>query len=174
MPDVPKQRQRAEASPRKRAVWVYFARFGDLVKIGATCNPLNRFKQLKRPEFLFGFYAPAGFDCGYEMESAYHRHFKDKLVRGYEYYRLSDSDLAEAKNLRLVCGIGDPPIVTWPSCECHPRLGIKFNWQSLPKRLAIRGLITPKRPRLPSAEDLDRIAEELRAKDLTMHVECSQ
>lgn len=143
MSDMLKQRQESQARENFRVVWVYFARFDGLIKIGATCDPVRRFNQLRRPEFLFGFYAP-GPDCGYDLEAAFHRHFKAKLKRGRDYFELTEQELESAKTLPMVCGIGEPPIVRYPSCECHSKLGESFNWINLPKRPAVMGRINPK------------------------------
>lgn len=103
--------------------FVYFARRGDLIKIGSSYWPSYRVDFLKASmEFAFIDFRTGGSVYGEARcyERAFHLHFDSKRIKG-EWFELSSSDLKEARTLHLQeyrwIATQAPRRVF---CECHP------------------------------------------------------
>lgn len=88
----------SDTKPEDDGRYVYFVRGGDLVKIGETLHPRNRFTQLKigapTPlEFLFAWFIPSTWARGRDIERELHKRFDGEWSHG-EWFRLSDAQIS--------------------------------------------------------------------------------
>jgi hypothetical protein len=95
-------------SPERRSI-VYFIRRGELIKIGTTTNPVERFKSLMPDEILA--FEPGGVD----EERARHRQFSaSRIAKKGEYFRPTDELNAHIAMMRRQHG---DPDAAWPSVQ---------------------------------------------------------
>jgi hypothetical protein len=95
--------------------FTYVASKDGLTKIGATGFPAKREKQLKA-KMLF---ALVGFN-GQCVERALLVHFRDKRVKGYDWFNLGQEDIDSIRNIKFLeyrWKHGNP---IWSMCSCHP------------------------------------------------------
>lgn len=94
--------QKRHARPERKSI-VYYIRRGELIKIGTTVTPQQRFKALMPDEILA--FEPGGVD----EEAARHRQFAAARVdqRG-EYFRPVDALMAHIADLRKLHGSPNP------------------------------------------------------------------
>lgn len=93
-----------------RASIVYYTRRGDLIKIGTTVNPADRFGALLPDEIL------AWEPGGNREEKLRHRQFRHLRCNG-EYFRQAPDILRHCKAIRKIHGDPDP---TWPTMGGRP------------------------------------------------------
>lgn len=98
--------RRRHNAPERQSI-VYYIRRADLIKIGTTISPFQRFSSL-RPDEILAF-EPGGP----ERESLRHREFAGcRVAKRGEYFRQAPSLLGHIEAMRKEHGDPDP---TWPS-----------------------------------------------------------
>lgn len=117
--------QKRHAQPERKSI-VYYIRRGDLIKIGTTVTPQERFKALMPDEILA--FEPGGVD----QEAARHRQFHTARVdqRG-EYFRPVDKLIAHIADLRELHG---PPNPAWRTIS---NLGTGYARSRVPLELPV-------------------------------------
>lgn len=96
---------------------VYFARIGNLIKIGTTSNLPQRLASLGNPELL------GVIPGGYKVETKQHRRFKDELVAGREVFEATPRLLDYIEKHCTMPELPDPP-----EPKPRPSVWVKPHW----------------------------------------------